>query len=153
MKRLGWGYRKAITVSLECHWFLLNQDFPGGSDSKRLRRQCRRPRFDPWVEKIPWRKEWQPAPVFLPGESHGQNSLVGYSPWGRKELGMTEWLSLSIESGSYLGHPGQELWQISTTCLSFLESMGRQGLGAATNLLVPMAQASAQSWASFFSRM
>ena len=42
-------------------------------------------RFDPWVRKIPWRKEWQPTPVFLPGESHGQMSLVGYSPLGRKE--------------------------------------------------------------------
>ena len=43
------------------------------------------PEFNPWVRKIPWRKEWQPTPVFLPGESHGQRSLVGYSPWGRKE--------------------------------------------------------------------
>ena len=42
--------------------------------------QCRRPGFDPWVSKIPWRREWQPTPVFLPGESHGQKSLVGYSP-------------------------------------------------------------------------
>ena len=42
---------------------------------------------DPWVGKIPWRKEW---PVFLPGESHGQRSLVGYSPWGHKELDKTE---------------------------------------------------------------
>ena len=35
--------------------------------------------FDPWVRKMPWRREWQPTPVFLPGESHGQRSLVGYS--------------------------------------------------------------------------
>ena len=40
--------------------------------------QCKRPRFDPWVMKIPWRREWQPTPIFLPGESHGQRSLVGY---------------------------------------------------------------------------
>ena len=51
--------------------------------------KCRRCRFDPWVGKIPWRRTWQPTPVFLPGESHGQRSLAGYSPWGRKELGMT----------------------------------------------------------------
>ena len=51
---------------------------------------CKRRRFDPWVGKIPWRRAWQPIPVFLPGESHGQRSLVGYSPWGRKELGTTE---------------------------------------------------------------
>ena len=42
-------------------------------------------RFDPWVGKIPWRKAWQPTPVFLPGESHGQRSLVGYSPQGLKQ--------------------------------------------------------------------
>ena len=38
------------------------------------------PGFDPWVGKIPWRRAWQPTPVFLPGESHGQRSLAGYSP-------------------------------------------------------------------------
>ena len=48
------------------------------------------PVFDPCVGKIPWRKAWQPTPVFLPGESHGQRSLAGYSPWGHKELDMTE---------------------------------------------------------------
>ena len=47
-------------------------------------------RFDPWVGKIPWWKAWQPTPVFLPGEFHGQRSLAGYSPWGHKELDMTE---------------------------------------------------------------
>ena len=46
--------------------------------------------FDPWVGKIPWRKAWQPTAVFLPGEFHGQRSLEGYSPWGGKELDMTE---------------------------------------------------------------
>ena len=45
--------------------------------------QCRRCRFKPWG-KFPWRWEWQPTPVFLPGEFHGQRSLVGYSPWGSK---------------------------------------------------------------------
>jgi len=43
----------------------------------RRRRRCR---FDPWVRKIPWRRAWQPTPGFLPGESHGQRNLVGYSP-------------------------------------------------------------------------
>ena len=50
----------------------------------------RRPGFDPWVRKIPWRRKWQPTPVLLPRKSHGQRSLVGYSLWGRKELDMTE---------------------------------------------------------------
>ena len=47
-------------------------------------------RFDPWFRKIPWRRAWQPTPVFLLGESHGQRSLVGYSPWGCKESDPTE---------------------------------------------------------------
>ena len=46
--------------------------------------------FDPWGGMIPWRRVWQPAPLFLPGESHGQRSLVGYSPQGLEELDMTE---------------------------------------------------------------
>ena len=41
-------------------------------------------RFDSWVRKIPWRREWQPTPVFLPGEFHGQRSLVGFHPWVAK---------------------------------------------------------------------
>ena len=52
---------------------------------ERIHLQCRRPGFDPWVRKIPWRREWQPTPVFLPGKSHGQRSLVGYKPRGCKE--------------------------------------------------------------------
>ena len=46
----------------------------------------------PWVRKIPWRRNWQPTPVFLPGESHGQRSLVGYSLCGPKQLDTTEQL-------------------------------------------------------------
>ena len=42
--------------------------------------------------KTPWRRKWQPAPVFLPGKPHGQRSLAGYSPWGRKESNTTEHL-------------------------------------------------------------
>ena len=46
--------------------------------------------FNAWVGKIPWRRAWQPTPVFLPGEYHGQGRLVGYSPWGNKKLDKTE---------------------------------------------------------------
>ena len=56
--------------------------------------QFRRGRFHPWVGKIPWRRKWQPTLVFLPGESRGQTSLVGYSPWAHRESDMTEWLTL-----------------------------------------------------------
>ena len=52
--------------------------------------QCRRCGFSPWVAEIPWRRKWQPTPVPLPGKSHGQRSLAGYSPCSCKELDMTE---------------------------------------------------------------
>ena len=64
--------------------------FPDGSDGKGSTCKCRRPGFDPSVRKIPWRRERLSTPVFLPGESHGRSSLVGYSPRGRKELDITE---------------------------------------------------------------
>ena len=69
---------------------------------------CRKPRFDPWVGKIPRRREWQPTTVFLPGKSHVQRSLVGYSPWGRTDSDTTERLILSLSPsllslcGSYI---------------------------------------------------
>ena len=52
--------------------------------------QDKRHRFDPWVRKNPWRRARQRIPVFLPGESHRERSLEGYSPWGHKELDLTE---------------------------------------------------------------
>ena len=54
----------------------------------------RRPRFSPWAGKTPWRRECLPTPVFSPGESHGQRSLSGCSPWGLKESDTTEQLIL-----------------------------------------------------------
>ena len=58
--------------------------------SKESAYQCSRPGLDPWVQKIPWRRKWQPGVILLPGKSHGQRSLVGYSPWSCKESNMTE---------------------------------------------------------------
>ena len=63
--------------------------FPGVASGKELACQCRRcqrHRFSPWVGKVPYRRVWQPTPVFLPRKSQGQRSLAGYSPWVRKEL-------------------------------------------------------------------
>ena len=82
-------------------WLLLVSDGPvdrlprwlNGKESTWQCRRCRRPGFETWVEKIPWRRKWQPTPVFLPGESHVQRSLVGYSPWGHKESDTTSQLS------------------------------------------------------------
>ena len=68
-------------------------DFPGGTGCKELTCQCRRYKrcgFNPWVRKIPWKRAWQPTPVFLLENTHGQRSQVGYSPKGRKELDTTE---------------------------------------------------------------
>ena len=60
------------------------------SDGKDLPAVHKEPAFDPWVGKSPWRREWQPTPVFLLGECHGQRSLVGYSLWGFKDLDTTK---------------------------------------------------------------
>ena len=73
--------------------YRLVRGFSGGTSGKKLACQCRRHQrrgFYPWVGKAPWRRAWQPTLVFLPGESHGQRSLVGYSPQGCNELDMTE---------------------------------------------------------------
>ena len=71
-----------------------------------------RPRFDPWVGKIPWRREWQPTQVFLPREFHGQRSLAGYSPWGHKESDATEWLThTSIVNTVFHSFSGTGLWE------------------------------------------
>ena len=88
-------------VMLEWNWgfSLINLGFSGGANGKEPTCQCRRQKrhgFDPWVGKIPWRRTWQPTPVFLPRESHGQRSLVGYSPWGCKESDATERLRAYI---------------------------------------------------------
>ena len=64
-----------------------------GKESTCQCRRYRRCRFNPWVGKIPWRRECQPIPVFLPGKFQGQRSLVSYSPWGGQELDTTEQLS------------------------------------------------------------
>ena len=66
---------------------------PSVAQTGRICLQYRRPGFDPLVGKIPWRRKWQHTPVFLPGKSHGQRSLVGYSLWGCKELDTTQQLT------------------------------------------------------------
>ena len=64
--------------------------FPGGSDSKASVCNAGDRGSIPGLGRFPWRRKWQPTPVFLPGKSHGPQSLVGYSPWGRKESDPTE---------------------------------------------------------------
>ena len=67
---------------------LSEHGLPRWLSSKESACQCRRQRrcgFEPWVRKIPWRRKWQPSPIFLPGKSHRQRSLVGHSTWGLKD--------------------------------------------------------------------
>ena len=64
-----------------------------GLSGKESSYQCEGCRFNPWVGKIPWRMKWEPTPGFLPGNSHGQRSLTGYSSWGCKQPDMTWWLN------------------------------------------------------------
>ena len=68
----------ALKICLGLPWWLRRQ---------RIRRQCGRPRFHPWVGKIPWRRKWQPTPVFLPQKSRGRRSRRGYSPGGSQRVG------------------------------------------------------------------
>ena len=72
------------------------------------------------TKSLLWRRKWQRTPVFLPGESHGQRSLVGYSPRGRKESGKTEWLHFTFTFKSLLSWASEVLqwWRI---CLPIQE--------------------------------
>ena len=89
------GFRVKLIHYIKCYTLILHLlstflGFPDVSVVKESACQCSRHRFEPWDRKMPWRRKWQPTAVFLPGESHGQRSLEGYSPWGRRELETTE---------------------------------------------------------------
>ena len=88
--------------------FVTGMDFPGGSDGKASAYNAnlgtQRPGFNPWVGKISWRRKWQPTPVFLSGKAHGRRSLIGYSPWGRKESDTTERLYFLISIDNTLSN-------------------------------------------------
>ena len=76
----------------------------------------------PWVGKIPWRRKWQPTPVFLPEKSHGPRSLVGYIPWGRKELDTTEHtcmnaIDLQMSNAQTRSHLMQEHVKLLLQCI------------------------------------
>ena len=112
------------------------EGFPGGSDNnnKKICLKCRRPRFKSWVQKMLWRRKWKPTPVFLPGEFHGQRSLVGYSTWGHKELDTTEWLALW---GFPHGSDGKE-YACNAEDLGSIPGLGRsprEGNGSCTPVL------------------
>ena len=94
---LGWHYSYSFSpFAIFSFKFISHSAFlglTGSASGKELACQCRRHKrhvFKPCIRKIPWRRTWQPTPLFLPGEFHGQRSLVGYSPWHRKESDTTE---------------------------------------------------------------
>ena len=81
--------------------------FPRRHSDKESAGQCRRRKkreLDPWAGKIPWRRKRQPTPASLPGKSHGQRSLVGCGPWGRKESDTSEWLSARTHKCKHLSY-------------------------------------------------
>ena len=97
---------------------------PGSLSDKETVCQCRSLRFDPCVEKIRWRRKWQPTPVFLPGKCHGQRNLEGYSPWGHKRVKHdSEWTTMKIVLAwtpglpeitfvsSYISHLEKYFWE------------------------------------------
>ena len=80
--------------------FKKRKTFSVASQYPRTKAKVRRCGFNPLVGKIPWRRKWQPIPVFLPGKSHGQRSLAGYSPWDHKESDVTKRLSVHNKGGN-----------------------------------------------------
>ena len=69
---------------------MLYIDFLGDATGKEPACQCKEHKFNPWDGKVPWRRKWQPAPIFLSGKFNRQRSLAGCSPWGHRESDMTE---------------------------------------------------------------
>ena len=87
----------------------------------RICLQCERPRFNPWAREDAWRREWLPTPVFLPGEFHEQESLMGYSLWGCKEQ-LT--LSLVVVISWWLPHGWSRGRPFALSELSPFEGVG-----------------------------
>ena len=75
---------------------LFRGNFPGGLEGKVSARNAGDLGSTPGLGRFPWRRKWQPTPVLLLGKSRGWRSLVGYSPWGRKESDMTEQLHFTF---------------------------------------------------------
>ena len=111
--------------------------------SKESTCQFRRCGFDPWVGKMSWRRNWQPTPVFLPGKSHGQRNMAGYSPWDHKRAGhnwvtkQQQWrlrpkiwelrscmlLSMAKQNKTKQNQkPGHDLWEQGDRAISELSS-------------------------------
>ena len=110
----SWGRRVGHDWATELNWTRGLRGFPVPQMVRNLL-AMQENGFIPWVRKIPWRRELQPNPVFLPGKSHGQRSLEDYSPWDHKESKTTEQISLSLQ-GAYT------ILQIKTNCYTQMRS-------------------------------
>ena len=111
------NYHQIFVLSLYSH-----HGFPGGSHSKES--TCNSgDQINPWVRKIPWRREWQPTPVFFPRKSHGQRSLAGYSPWGYKNVNTTEQLTLLLWATNTFIFPISSNWKNSVWGIVFINTI------------------------------
>ena len=108
MNYLLHGFTNSWTCLSDFHFHILSLSFPCGTSYKEPACQCRRYKrcgLDPWVRKIPWRRAWQPTPVLLPGESHGQRSLRLQPTRLQSSIGLKQFRTHAhILSLSLLGH-------------------------------------------------
>ena len=81
ISHLGASFPKSLLPCFLIHMYWMPR-LPWWLSGKESTCQCRSLGFNLWIQKIPWRRKWQPTPVFLPGKFHGQRSLAGYNPWG-----------------------------------------------------------------------
>ena len=84
------GWEDTLEEGIATHFSILG--LPWWLRQERICLQCRRPRFGSWIRKVPWRRKWQSTPALFSGKSHGRRRLIGYSPWGCKQLDTTEQL-------------------------------------------------------------
>ena len=130
--------------------------FLSDSDGKDLL-QCRRSGLNPWVGKIPWRRKWQPTPVFLPGEAHGQRSLAGFSQWGLQRVGHHWVTKLPNEkspilgfASEWLGKPSAFFWALVSlfkNCEVIMKVLSTsEMLGKSQMKLVPTRSSTSQTW-------
>ena len=110
LSTIGWRRNKEVEPKISAVYRLrtsMDQGLSWWLRGEESACQCRRRGLDPWVKKSPWRRKWQPTPVFVPGKSYGQRSLAGYSLWGHKEWDMPEPLKTKTGDGPSTGflHP------------------------------------------------
>ena len=113
---------------------------PGGACGKESTCYCKRCRLDPWVGKIPWNRKSYPTPVFLPGKSHEQRSLVGYIPWGCKESDKTE---VTEDAHTHMGcrkqkNAPEESFSVTVTLCLPADKLSPQGICLYINMNVEM---------------